>query len=328
MNPTWGRSVAATVAAGAFATTITSAVAAEAWPERPIRMIVPYAVGGSTDTVARLLAPKLGEKLGQQVVVDNRPGAATNIGLNIVAKASPNGYTFGIANIALGANPSLFSTLPFDPKKDLAPVSLTVQLPLVLTVNPAVPAKSVPELIALAKSKPGVLNYGSAGNGSATHLASELFKYMTGTDIVNVPYNGGGPAIVALLGNQVSLVLSSIPPALGHIKAGRLIALGVSGAKRNSALPNVPTIAEAGLPGFEVTEWQGAVMPARTPAAIVKRLNREIVNALTSQDIKDRIAAGVGGEVVASTPEELAKHLEREIAKWSKVIKAAGIKAS
>jgi tripartite-type tricarboxylate transporter receptor subunit TctC len=316
---------AALLAVGSIAAT--SAFTAEHWPDRPVRMIVPYAVGGSVDTVARLLAPRLAEKLGEQVVVDNRPGAATNIGLDLVAKSLPDGYTLGVANIALGANPSLFAKLPFDARKDLAPVSMTVTLPLVLVINPSVTARTVPELIALAKAKPGTLNYGSAGNGSSTHLASELFKYMTGTDIVHVPYNGGGPAVIALLGGQVAIVMPSIPPALPHIKSGRLIALGVSGGKRNSALPNLPTIAEAGVPGFEVDDWNAVVVANGTPKGIIVRLNKEIVSALAGQDLRDRIASGVGAEVVGSTPEELARHIERELARWPKVIKAAGIKA-
>lgn len=316
---------AALLAVGSAA--VTSTFAAEPWPNRPIRMIIPYAVGGSTDTVARLLAPRLQEKLGQQIVVDNRPGAAANIGIDLVAKSQPDGYTLGVANIALGANPSLFSKLPFDAQKDLAPVSLTVTLPVVLVINSSVAARTVPELIALAKAKPGALNYSSAGNGSAVHLAAELFKYMTGTDIVHVPYTGGGPSVIALVGGQVSMAFASIPPALPHIKSGRLIALGVSSEKRNPVLPNLPTIAEAGLAGFEVNEWNGVVVARGTPNGIISRLNKEIVSALMAQDLKDRIAAGVGAEVVGSTPEELARHIERELVRWPKVVKAAGIKA-
>jgi tripartite-type tricarboxylate transporter receptor subunit TctC len=288
---------------------------------------VPYAVGGSTDTVARLIAPLLGEKLGQQIVVDNRAGGSANIGMELVAKASPDGYTIGIANIALGANPSLFSRLPFDAQKDFAPVSLTVVLPVLLAINPALAVKTVPEYIALAKTKPGALNYSSAGNGSATHLACELFKYMTGTNIVHVAYKGGGPAILALLGGEVSMSMSSIPPALPHVKSGRLIALGVSGGKRVAALPDVPTIAEAGVPGFEVNEWQGIVVPRGTPNNIIRRLHQDTVSVLARQDLKDRLASGVGGEVVGSTPDELAKHIAKELVTWAKIIKAAGIRA-
>jgi tripartite-type tricarboxylate transporter receptor subunit TctC len=316
---------AALLVAGSVAAT--STIAAEQWPSRPIRLIVPYAVGGSTDVVARLLAPRLAEKLGQQVVVDNRPGAAANIGIDLVAKSQPDGYTLGAANIALGANPSLFSKLPFDAQKDLAPVSLMVTLPVVLVIHSSVPAKTFSELIALAKAKPGTLNYSSAGNGSAVHLAAELLKYMTGTDIVHVPYSGGGPSVIALVGGQVSMAFASIPPALPHIKSGRLIALGVSSEKRNAVLPNLPTIAEAGLPGFEVVEWNGIVVAKGTPSGIIGRLNKEIVSTLMAQDLKDRIAAGVGAEVVGSTPEALAKHIAWELTRWPKVIKAAGIKA-
>ena len=304
-----------------------SAFAAEDWSTRPVRMIVPYAVGGSTDTVARLFAPALAERLGQQIVVDNRPGGSANIGMELVAKAPPDGYTIGIANIALGANATLFPKLAFDAQKDLVPVSLTVVLPVVLAVNPGLGVKSVPEFIALAKSKPGALNYSSAGNGSATHLACELFKYMTGTNIVHVAYKGGGPAILALLAGEVSMSMSSIPPALPHVKSGRLVALGVSGAKRNAALPDVPTVAEAGVPGFEVNEWQGIVVPRGTPPAIVRRLHKETVAVLARQDLKDRLASGVGGEFVGSSPEELGKHIAKEIVTWGKIIKAAGIRA-
>jgi tripartite-type tricarboxylate transporter receptor subunit TctC len=298
---------------------------AQSFPNRPIRIIVPFAVGGSTDVVFRILAPRLSEGLGQQVVVDNRPGGAATIGMDMAAKSPPDGHTLGVANLSFGANPFMLSKMPFDTEKDLAPVSLVTLVPMVLSVHPSVPARSVKELIALAKAKPGSLNYGSAGNASANHLATELFKYSTGINIVHVPYKGGGPAVISIVSGETAILFATIPSSIQHFKSGKLVGLGVSTAKRDPTLPDVPTVAEAGVPGYEVYEWQGVMAPAGTPGAVIKRLHQEIVKTLALPDVKERIA-GVGAHAVGSTPEELAAFIKKELATWSKVIKTAGIR--
>lgn len=298
---------------------------AQSYPTRPIRIIVPFAVGGSTDVVFRILAPRLSEGLGQQVVVDNRPGGAATIGMDMAAKSPPDGHTLGVANLSFGANPFMLSKMPFDTEKDLAPVSLVTLVPMVLSVHPSVPARSVRELIALAKAKPGSLNYGSAGNASANHLATELFKYSTGINLVHVPYKGGGPAVISIVSGETAILFATIPSSIQHFKSGKLVGLGVSTAKRDPTLPDVPTVAEAGVPGYEVQEWQGVMAPAGTPGAIIKRLHQEIVKTLALPDVKERIA-GVGAHAVGSTPEELAAFIKKEFATWAKVIKTAGIR--
>jgi len=301
-------------------------VGAQAYPARTIRVIVPFAPGGATDAVLRMLAPKLGENLGQQVVVDNRPGGASTIGMDLVAKAAPDGYTLGVANLSFSINPTLFGArLPYNTEKDFALVSLVSIVPLVMSVHPSVPARSIKELIALAKAKPDSLNYSSSGNASATQMATELFRYMAGIKIVHVPYNGGGPALMSVLGGQVSIYAGSIPTLLPHFKAGKLIGLAITTAKRDPAIPDIPTIAEAALPGFDSREWQGIVVPAATPPAVVARLHQEIVKTLTSGELKERFAS-VGASAVGSTTEEFAAHLKQETATMSRVIKEAGIR--
>ena len=299
-------------------------VAAQSYPSKTIRVIVPYAPGGSTDVVFRILAPRLTEILGQTVVVENRPGASSTIGLDIAAKAPPDGYTVGTPNITFGANPSLMKKMPFDSEKDLLPVSLVSIVTLVMTVHPSVPARSVKALIALAKSKPDSLNYGSAGNASANHLATERFSYMAGIKMVHVPYKGGGPAVISVVGGETAILFATIPSSIQHFESGRLIPLGVSSLKRNVALPNVPSIAEAALPGFEAIEWNGVVVPAGTPPAIISRLNQAIVKALAIPDVKERVI-GLGADPVGSSPEEFAAFIKKELATWSKVIKEVGI---
>jgi tripartite-type tricarboxylate transporter receptor subunit TctC len=299
-------------------------VAAQSYPSKTIRVIVPYAPGGSTDVVFRILAPRLTEILGQTVVVENRPGASSTIGLDIAAKAPPDGYTVGTPNITFGANPSLMKKMPFDSEKDLLPVSLVSIVTLVMTVHPSVPARSVKALIALAKSKPDSLNYGSAGNASANHLATERFSYMAGIKMVHVPYKGGGPAVISVVGGETAILFATIPSSIQHFESGRLIPLGVSSLKRNIALPNVPSIAEAALPGFEAIEWNGVLVPAGTPPAIITRLNQAIVKALAIPDVKERII-GLGADPVGSSPEEFAAFIKKELATWSKVIKEVGI---
>ena len=301
-------------------------VAAQTYPTRSIRIIVPFAPGGATDAVMRMMAPRLSENLGQQVVVDNRPGGASTIGMDIVAKSAPDGYTLGVANLSFSINPTLFGAkLPYNTEKDFALVSLATIVPLVLSVHPSVPARTVKELIALAKARPGSLNYSSSGNASATQMATELFRYMAGINIVHVPYNGGGPALISVLSGQVSIYAGSIPALLPHFKSGKLIGLGITTAKRDPAIPDIPTIAEAALPGYESREWQGIVVPAATPAAIVARLHQELVKTLAAPELRERFAS-VGAYAVGSTPEEFAVYLKQEIATMGRVIKEAGIR--
>lgn len=297
---------------------------AQSYPAKPIRIIVPYAPGGSTDVVFRILAPRLTEILGQSVVVENRPGGSSTIGLDIAAKSPPDGYTLGIPNITFGANPSLMKKMPFDSEKDLVPVSLVSIVTLVLSVHPSVPAKSVKELIALAKAKPGSLNYGSAGNASANHLATERFNYMAGIKMVHIPYKGGGPAVISIVGGETAVLFATIPSSIQHFQTGKLVALGVSSLKRNVALPDVPSIAEAAIPGFEAIEWNGVVVPAGTPPAVIDRLHQALAKALSIPEVKERIV-GLGADPVGNSPEEFSAFIKKEILTWSKVIKEVGI---
>ena len=299
---------------------------AQNYPSRPVRVIIPFAVGGGTDVVFRILVPYLSENLGQTVVIDNRPGGAATIGMDQAAKSAPDGYTLGVANVSFGVNPSLIAKMPFDSEKDLAPVSLVAMVPMVLAVHPSVPARSVKDLIALARSKPGVLNYGSAGNASAGHLAMELLKHQTGTDIVHIAFKGGGPQVISAVSDETAIIFTTVPASIQHLRSGRLIGLGVSTLKRDPSLPEVPAIAESGLPGYEFYEWQAVVAPAGTPAAIITKLNRDIARTLEIPEVKKRIA-GVGAQTVGGTPEELAAFIKKEIAMWAKVVKAAGIRA-
>jgi tripartite-type tricarboxylate transporter receptor subunit TctC len=299
--------------------------AAQAYPTRAIRIIVPYAPGGSTDVVFRLLAPRLAEDLGQQVVVENRPGGGSTIGLEIAAKSAPDGHTWGTPNITFGANPSLIRKMPFDSEKDLVPVSQVTVVTMVLSLHPSVPARSVKELIALAKKRPGELNFGSAGNASANHLATAKFMHQTGTNLLHVPYKGGGPAVISLVSGETSMLFATIPSAIQHIQSGRLRGLAVSRAQRSPALPDIPTVAEAGVPGFEAIEWNGVMVPAGTPGPVVKRIHQALANVLGAPAIRERILA-VGAEVVASSPDEFTKFIRSEFATWAKVIKDLGIK--
>lgn len=297
---------------------------AQRYPTRPIRIIVPYSPGGSTDVVFRLLAPRLSEELGQPVVVENRPGASSTIGLDLAAKSAPDGHTWGVPNIAYGANPVLIKKMPFDSEKDLLPVSQVTVVTMVLSVHPSVPAKSVKDLIALAKARPGELNFGSAGNGSANHLATAKFMHQTGTRLVHVPYKGGGPAVVSLVSGETSMLFATIPSAIQHIQSGRLRGLAVSRAKRSSALPDTPTVAEAGVPGYEAIEWNGVMFPAGTPAAVIKRAHEAIAKVLAIPAVRERII-GLGAEPVGSSPEEFAAFIRSELTTWAKVIREVGI---
>jgi tripartite-type tricarboxylate transporter receptor subunit TctC len=298
---------------------------AQTYPARPVRVIVPFAPGGSTDVVFRLLAPRLTDLLGQPLLVDNRPGGGATIGMDLVAKAPPDGYTLGVANISFGANPSLLSRLPYDTARDFAPVSMVTIVTMVLSVHPSVPARSVKELLALAKKNPDGLTYASAGNGSATHLAFARFSHASGAKILHVPYKGGGPAVTASVSGETMTLFATIPSAIQHFQTGRLVPLGVSSAKRNPALPRVPTVAEAGVPGYEAIEWQGVVAPAGTPAPVIQRLSQAFAKAITAPDMKDRLAA-IGADAAGGTPEELQSFIRSELANWSKVIRESGIK--
>ena len=302
-----------------------SAQAASAYPVKPIRIIVPYAPGGSTDVLFRIFAPRLGEVLGQQAVIDNRPGAASTIGLDIVAKSPPDGYTVGVANIAYGANPSIYKKMPFDSEKDLAPVGLVSIVTMVLSVHPSIPARSVKEFIALAKAKPGSLAYSSAGNGSANHLATARFAHMAGLNLQHVPYKGGGPAVIAIVGGEVSTLFATIPSAIHHFKSGKLRPLGVSSARRNAALPELPTVAEAGVPGYEAIEWQGLMVPTGTSREIVMRLNQAFAKVAAMPEVKEKVAA-LGSDLTPGTPEEFDAFVKRELSVWSKVVRDVGIK--
>lgn len=300
-----------------------SAALAQDYPSRPIRFVVPFPPGAATDALARIIGQKLAEGVGQPVVVDNRAGAGGIVGTETVAKAVPDGYTLLMAGAAHAINASLYAKLPFDPQRDFSGVTLVAFLPNVLISHPGVPAANVKELIVLAKAKPGQLNYASGGSGSTAHLAMELLKTNAGIDVVHVPYKGGGQAMNDLLGGQVSLLFTSLYSAQPQIKAGKLRALGVASAKHTPFAPELPTIAESGLPGYEVIAWYGVMVPARTPPATVARLQGEIAKGLRTPDSEARFAAQ-GAELVVGTPPAFDAHVRAEIAKWAKVVKATG----
>lgn len=312
----WGGDAAAQAA---------SAGSGQAYPSRPIRVIIPQSAGGSTDLAARAVTQRLGDVLGQPVVVDNRPGAGSLIGTDLVAKAAPDGYTLLGVAASFSINPSLHARLPFDPVRDFAPISRLCAFPHVLVVHPAVPAKSVKELIALARAKPGQLNVATSGVATSTHMAAELFMYMTGTKMTTVPYKGGAPGNVALVGGEVQLYFATISTALPHIRSGRLRALAVTTRKRSAAAPDFPTIAEAGVPGYEHASWVGMLAPAGTPPAVVAKLNSEIVRIVHLPEVKEYFLRD-GLEPEGDTAKVFAADIRNEIAKWLKVVKAAGIK--
>lgn len=296
----------------------------QSYPNKPIRFIVTFPPGGPQDILARVIGKKLTDSWGQQVVIDNRGGANGIIGTEMAAKAVPDGYTILMTYVGTAAiNVTLYKKLPYNPVKDFAAITHVASYPFILVVHPSVPAKSVKELIGLAKSKPGQLAYGSAGSGSAGHLGMEQFKGMAGVDIIHVVYKGQAPATTELLGGAIQLMMNNTVLALPHIKAGKLRALAVTGAKRSPAAPDLPTIAEAALPGFEVNSWAGVLAPAGTPTHIVAKLNTEIRKILNMADVQERFSA-IGYEPTGNTPEEFAKYIETEIVKWGKVVKASG----
>lgn len=306
--------------------TLAGAALAQGFPTKAIRMIVPFPPGGPNDILGRVVAQKLTDQIGQQVVVDNRGGAGGIIGAELAARAAPDGYTLLLGGTAsLSINPSLHRKLPYDPIKDFAPVSLVGTAPSILITHPSVPVKTVKQLIDLAKAKPGHLNFASAGIGTPPHLAGELFKSMAGVDMVHVPYKGGGPALTDLLAGQVGIYFSGISSALPFVREGRLRGIAVTSARRTAVMPEMPTIAESGLPGYEVGNWYAIVAPAATPKAIVIRLNHEIVKTLAVPDVKKRFIE-LAADTLGSTPEELTAYNRSEISKWAKVIKSAGIK--
>jgi len=322
-----GRRAALSLAATLAILTPHAAAAADAYPARPIRFVVAFPPGGGTDIIARSIAQKLAERLAQQVVVDNRAGAGGNIGTDIVAKSAPDGYTMLMGSAGpLAINASLFASMPFDPVRDLAPVTLAASTPNVLVVHPSLKAATVKELIALARARPGGINFASSGHGTPAHLAGELFNSMAGVKMVHVPYKGASPALADLLGGQVQLMFSTMPPALPHVKDGKLRALAVTSLKRPRAAPDLPTVDEAALPGFEANTWHGVLLPAGTPPAIIARLNREIVAILHLHDIVERLSSQ-GAEALGSTPEEFAAYIRSETLKWAKVVRESGAKA-
>ena len=296
----------------------------QAYPNRPLRDIVPFAAGGGVDTVTRIVTAKLSEILGQQIVVDNRPGAGGNVGADAAAKATPDGYTLFTCQIASHAvSPALYKKLPYDHIKDFAPISMLGTTPNVLSVHLSVPVNSVSEFIAYAKARPGKINYDSPGVGTSPHLTMELFKMTTGIDLVNVPYKGGAPALIDLLGGHIVVMFANLPEHLPPIKAGKLRALGVSTAKRSPQLPDVPTVAESGVPGFEVMVWYGLCAPAGVPKPIVAKLNADIVKTLNMPEVKERLAQN-SIEAAPSTPEQFAAFIKSETIKWAKAVKYSG----
>ena len=307
--------------------TLTGTVQAQSYPNKPIRMIVPFPPGGGNDVIARLVAQKLSARWGQSIVIDNRAGANGIVGLTAVAQAAPDGYTLGIAAAGpMAVNPSLYDKLSYDPIKDFAPITNMVIYPLLLVTHPSVPAKNFRELLTLAKDKPGTLFFASPGSGNSGHLAGELLNSLAKVNTVHVPYKGQGPATADLLAGQVQMLYSSIPPVLPLVQQGKLNALAIGSAKRLASLPNVPTIAESGVPGYEAYSWIGIVAPAKTPADIITKLNREIVDILKQKEMETDLLAQ-GAVPVGDTPEHFASYIKDEMVKWGAVVKSANIKA-
>jgi len=309
----------------ALALPAAQALAQKSYPNKAIRMIVPFAPGGSNDIMGRLVAAKLTESMGQQVVVDNRPGASGIVGTDLAAKAAPDGYTVLVMSLTFTVNPSIRSKLPYDTEKDLVPVTLIASAPLILVVHPSLPVKSVKEFIAYAKANPGKLNFGSGGPGSTPHLAGEMLKTMAGLEMIHVPYKGGGPALADLVGGQIQLMLENIPSTLPFVKSGKLRVLAVTSKKRSPTVPDVPTLDEAALKGYELTGWNGLFVPRGTLRAIVNQLHAETVKALAAPDLKERLAA-MSAEPGGESPEKFAVFVKAEIRKWAKIAKEAGLK--
>jgi len=313
--------------AAALALLAACAAWAQSYPAKPIHIVVAFAPGGIADFAARSISSRLADALGVPVVVENKAGAGGIIGAEVVAKSAPDGYTLLVTSISHTINASVAKNLPYDTQRDFAPVMLIADAPNILVLHPSVPASSLAELIALARAKPGALNYASSGVGTSTHLCGELFKTMTGVELQHVPYKGGGPAVADLLGGQVQLMFATLPTVLEHVRAGRLRAIGVTGAQRFSGAPDLPTIAEAGLPGYAVSGWSGLFAPARTPRAVIDRLAGETAKILGDPALKERFLAQ-GAEPAIKMPDEFAAFVDAEIRKWRKVVDASGMRAN
>lgn len=309
----------------AFAAVMSAAFAQPVYPTKPVRFIVPSAAGGGTDIVARILAPRMSERLGQQIVIDNRPGAGTMIGMELVAKAPPDGHAVLVAPTALALNSAVYKKVPYDPVRDFAPVTCMVGSTSIIVVHRSLPVKTVKELIAFARVRPGQLNYASAGIGTYSHMTVELFNFSAGLKMAHIPYKGTGPALIDIVAGEITVMAASILTSMPQIRAGRIRPLGITSLKRSAAAPDIPTVAEAGLPGFESLQWYGAVVPAQTPKEIVARLHAEFVRVLALPEIRERFLVD-GIDPIGDTPEHFAAYIRDELAKWAKVAKAAGIK--
>ena len=316
----------ARIAFAFFAASLAAAAAqAQTWPSKPVRYVVPFPPAGATDITARIIADKISGPLGQSVVVENRPGAAGNVGSEFVAKSAPDGYTMLQVTVAQSISATLYAKLNYDLEKDLAPAAMVALVPNVMIVNSSLPAKSVVEFIALAKAKPGKINFASSGSGTSIHMSAEMFKMLTGVDIVHIPYKGSGPALADLLGGQVDVMFDNLTSSIGHIRGGKLRALAVTTVTRYPELPDVPTMQEAGVAGYEATAWFGIMVPKGTPREIAMRINGEVNKALAQVDVKEKLAQQ-GALARSWTPEEFGSFIHNEIVKWAKVVKASGAK--
>lgn len=296
---------------------------AQQYPGKPLRMVVPYAAGGGVDIVARSVSQELSKRIGQPIVVENRTGAGSNIGSDHVAKAAPDGYTLLMASPANAINMSLYRTMPYDTLRDLVPVALVGAVPSVLVVNPSLPVKTVSELVALAKAKPGTLHYGSGGNGTSEHLSAEMFKAMVGVEIVHIPYKGGANAMTDVIGGQIAMMFSNMLGAMPHIRSGKLKAIAIADSRRSPSLPDVPTFAESGYKDYEVSVWWGVMAPAGTPPSVIALLNREIVASLGAAELRERLD-GMGARIIGGTPEQFGAFIASEISRWARAVQTSG----
>jgi tripartite-type tricarboxylate transporter receptor subunit TctC len=322
---TAARSLVRFAAALALACGIAAQAHAQAWPSKPVRYVVPFPPGGATDILARSIADKLGPALGQPVIVENRAGAAGNLGTELVAKAAPDGYTILMVTVAQSISESLYAKLGYNLMRDLAPVILVARVPNVMVVHPSVPARSVKEFVAYAKANPGKINFASSGSGTSIHMSGELFKLLTGVDIVHIPYKGSAAALTDLIGGQVSIMFDNLPPSMSHIRSGKLRALAITTTTRYPALPDLPTMIEAGVPGYESSSWFGIMVPAGTSKDVVARLNAEARKIMAMADVRERFDQQ-GAVASPGTPQDFDKFIRAEIAKWAKVVKASGAK--
>jgi tripartite-type tricarboxylate transporter receptor subunit TctC len=314
----------APIACAALAATLTGAAFAQGYPSKPVRVVVPSSAGGGTDIVARIIAPELSKRLGQQVVIDNRPGAGTMIGIEIAAKSPADGYTLLMGLSTLAINSALYKKVPYDPQRDFAPITQAVSSASIIVVHPSVPVKTLKELIAFSRARPGQLNYASAGNGTYPHMTMELLLSMANLKMVHIPYKGTAPAMIDMLAGQVATMAATVLTGMPHIRSGRLRPIGITSLERAGAAPEIPTIAEGGLPGYESVQWYGVLAPAKTPREIVTRLHAEVTGVLKQPEIKSRLAAD-GADTVGSSPEAFARYIQSELVKWAKVARDAGL---